>query len=235
MTIDSKQLTLEYRKVRISIGEHILFDDLDFSLRAGEFAYLTGQVGAGKSVLIKTIYAEQPITGDVARVLDYDLPWLNPSKVQELRRQLGIIFQDFLLLPKYTARENLDIVLRALSSGSKVQRGERIERTLELVGLQNKGYKYPHELSGGEQQRVAIARAILGEPKIILADEPTANLDLDSGLEVTALLHRICREYGATVLMATHNQAITAQYPAPEYEIKGDKLYLKSQDTLTPL
>lgn len=227
MTTENKQPTLEYRKVRISIDEHILFDDLDLTLEAGEFAYLTGQVGAGKSVLMKTIYAELPISGDVARVLGYDLPWLRANKIQELRRQLGIVFQDFLLLPKHTAAENLDIAMRALSSLSKHQRRERIDEVLELVSLQNKGYKYPHELSGGEQQRVAIARAILSQPKIILADEPTANLDLDSGLEITALLHSIARQYGSTVLMATHNQTVTAQYPAREYEVKGGKLLLK--------
>lgn len=228
MTTEPKQPTLEYRQVRICVGEHILFDDLDLTLYAGQFAYLTGQVGAGKSVLMKTIYAELPISGHVARALGYDLTWLNPNQVQELRRQLGVIFQDFLLLPRHTANENLDVVLKALTSLSKHERRERIGEVLELVGLQNKGYKYPHELSGGEQQRVAIARAILCEPKMILADEPTANLDLDSGLEITALLHRISQQYGATVLMATHNQAVTAQYPALEYEVKAGKLQKKS-------
>lgn len=227
MTTDTKQPTLEYRRARISIGEHILFDDLDLSLEAGEFAYLTGAVGAGKSVLLKTIYAEFPISGDVARVLGYDLPWLKPAEVQALRRQLGIVFQDFLLLPKHTAAENLDIVLRALTSRSKHERRERIDEVLELVGLQTKGYKYPHELSGGEQQRVAIARAILCEPRIILADEPTANLDLESGLEITALLHRIARQYGVSVLMATHNQNVMKAYPALEYEVRGGQLLAK--------
>lgn len=228
MTIETTQPILEYRNVSIAVDEHILFGNLDLTLEAGQFVYLSGQVGAGKSVLMKTIYAEQPISGDIACVLGYDLPQLSPSKVQELRRKLGVIFQDFLLLPKHTAYENLDIVLRALTSVSKYERRERIERVLELVGLQNKGYRYPHELSGGEQQRVAIARSILNEPKMILADEPTANLDLESGLEITALLHRICKEYNSTVLMATHNHIVTTELPALEYEIKRGKLLVKS-------
>lgn len=224
---EDRNLVLEYSDVEIALDEHILFTGLNFSLAQGEYAYLTGQVGAGKSVLMKTIYAELPIQGAVAKVLDYNLSKITPAKVQALRRSLGIIFQDFLLLPRCTAYENLDVVLRACSVKNKAERRERIEEALELVGLQNKGYKYPHELSGGEQQRVAIARAILSRPKMILADEPTANLDLDSGLEITELLHRIGQEYGAAVLMATHNMTMIEEYPATVYEVRGGCLGLK--------
>lgn len=227
MNKENKELVLEYRNVDIDLEEHVLFSGLNFSLEQGEFAYLTGAVGAGKSVLLKTIYAELPVQGAVAKVLGYDLPRLSYRKIQELRRKLGIVFQDFLLLPRYTTYENLDVVLRACTSCGKSERRERIEEALDQVGLQNKGYKYPHELSGGEQQRVAIARAILSRPKIILADEPTANLDLNSGLEIAELLHLIGKQSGATILMATHNMTVVDEYPATVYEVSKGKLERK--------
>lgn len=210
----SEDTILSYKGVRICREEHIVFSDFAMELRAGEFVYLTGAVGAGKSTLLKTIYGEAKIDEGLCTVLGYDLRTLSTAKRQELRRKLGIVFQDFQLLPKYTAFENLDIVLLAWGYRHKKERKEQIEVVLEQVGLKNKGYKYPSELSGGEQQCLAIARAILGESKLILADEPTANLDPETGLQIVQLLHTLAQEHKAAVLMATHNLALLEALPA---------------------
>lgn len=209
-----RQTVVAYSDVCIRHREHILFEHLDLTIYGGEFVYLTGSVGTGKSTLLKTMYAELPIASGSASVLDYDLLKATPRRVQELRRKLGIVFQDFRLLHDMTALENLDIILRAMGHRRRDTRLELIDSALSRVGLSNKGYKYPHELSGGEQQRVAIARAILTEPRLILADEPTANLDLANGLQIAELLHSIGRELGTTVVMATHNRQVIEQYPA---------------------
>lgn len=214
-----QETILSYKQARICRNENIVFSQFDLELRAGEFVYLTGAVGAGKSTLLKSIYGESPIDEGECQVLGYELRRLKDSKRQELRRKLGIIFQDFQLLPDRTAYENLDIVLRAWGYKGERDRRERIEQALEQVGLGTKGYKYPSELSGGEQQCVAIARAMLGEPQLILADEPTANLDPESGLHVVGLLHKLAEEHGSAVLMATHNPIVLERYPARVIEI----------------
>lgn len=215
-----EDIVLSYKQARICRREHIILSDFDLELRSGEFVYLIGSVGAGKSTLLKSIYGEMPIDEGECYALGYNLRRLKDSKRQELRRKLGIVFQDFQLLPDRTAYDNLDIVLRAWGYKQAKDRKERIERVLEQVGLRNKGYKYPSELSGGEQQCVAIARAILGEPQLILADEPTANLDKESGLHIASLLHSLAREHGSAVLMATHNPLILEHFPARVIEIK---------------
>lgn len=210
---------LDYQKVQISRREHILFDDFDLQLSAGEFLYLTGSVGAGKSTLLKTVYAEVPITKGKAMVLGHDLNQLSKRKLPLLRRKIGIIFQDFRLLPDQNVYGNLDIVLRAFGMGRSAERKEKIDEVLEEVGLGNKGYKYPHELSGGEQQRVAIARALVGNPELILADEPTGNLDVENGLAIVGLLHQLSSERGTAVLMTTHNRLVLERYPARCIEV----------------
>lgn len=210
---------LDYQKVQIARREHILFDDFDLQLSAGEFLYLTGSVGAGKSTLLKTVYAEVPITKGKAMVLGHDLNQLSKRKLPLLRRKIGIIFQDFRLLPDQNVYGNLDIVLRAFGMGRSAERKEKIDEVLEEVGLGNKGYKYPHELSGGEQQRVAIARALVGNPKLILADEPTGNLDIENGLAIVGLLHQLSSERGTAVLMTTHNRLVLERYPARCIEV----------------
>lgn len=214
-----EDIILTYQNARISRDEHIILSDFSLTLCSGEFVYLTGAVGSGKSTLLKTIYGENPIEAGECRVLGYDLMKLNDSRRQSLRRELGIVFQDFQLLPNYTAAENLDIVLRAWGYRHSRDRRERIERVLEQVKLKNKGYKYPVELSGGEQQCLAIARAILGEPQLILADEPTANLDQETGLQIAGLLHSLAQEQGSAVLMATHNPLVVEQLPARIIEL----------------
>lgn len=210
---------LDYQKVQIARREHILFDDFDLQLSAGEFLYLTGSVGAGKSTLLKTVYAEVPITKGKAMVLGHDLNQLSKRKLPLLRRKIGIIFQDFRLLPDQNVYGNLDIVLRAFGMGRSAERKEKIDEVLEEVGLGNKGYKYPHELSGGEQQRVAIARALVGNPELILADEPTGNLDVENGLAIVGLLHQLSSERGTAVLMTTHNRLVLERYPARCIEV----------------
>ncbi len=210
---------LDYQKVQIARREHILFDDFDLQLSAGEFLYLTGSVGAGKSTLLKTVYAEVPITKGKAMVLGHDLNQLSKRKLPLLRRKIGIIFQDFRLLPDQNVYGNLDIVLRAFGMGRSAERKEKIDEVLEEVGLGNKGYKYPHELSGGEQQRVAIARALVGNPELILADEPTGNLDIENGLAIVGLLHQLSSERGTAVLMTTHNRLVLERYPARCIEV----------------
>ncbi|EKY02236.1 putative rhabdovirus Non-virion protein [Porphyromonas catoniae F0037] len=210
---------LDYQKVQIARREHILFDDFDLQLSAGEFLYLTGSVGAGKSTLLKTVYAEVPITKGKAMVLGHDLNQLTKRRLPLLRRKIGIIFQDFRLLPDQNIYGNLDIVLRAFGMGRSAERKEKIDEVLEEVGLGNKGYKYPHELSGGEQQRVAIARALVGNPELILADEPTGNLDIENGLAIVGLLHQLSSERGTAVLMTTHNRLVLERYPARCIEV----------------
>lgn len=216
----SEQTTiLSYSDALICRDENILLQNFSLSIAEGEFVYLTGSVGSGKSTLLKTIYAEVPIQAKRAEVLGYDLTRIRKGDIPRLRRSLGIVFQDFQLLPDRTAYDNLDIVLRAFHYGNARERRARIEETLQAVGMETKGYKYPHELSGGEQQRVAIARAILGKPKLILADEPTANLDMESGLAIAELLHRLAREAGTAVVMATHNPLVLERYPSRQIDL----------------
>lgn len=209
-----REIVVEYRATRVCRHEHILLDQFDLTIEAGEFVYLTGAVGAGKSTLLKTLYADVPIEGEVARLFDYDLTALKKRQIPRLRRRLGIIFQDFQLLNDSSVYDNLEVVLRAHGMKQSAERRLRISEVLEQVGLSTKGYKYPHELSGGEQQRVGIARALLSKPRMILADEPTGNLDPESSLAITELLHRLTRELDTAVLMATHNYAVIERFPA---------------------
>ena len=205
---------LDFKEVQIARHEHILFDEVNFRVAAGEFVYLTGPVGSGKSTLLKTISAEVPLTQGSAHVLGFDLTHIKSKDLPKLRRRLGIVFQNSQLLPDLTVQDNLDIVLRAFGVSRSSERSSRIEEALRDVGLETKSYKYPHELSGGEQQRVAIARALIGQPELILADEPTGNLDAENGLAIAELLHRLTKERGTAVIMATHNRLVLERYPA---------------------
>lgn len=205
---------LDFKEVQIARHEHILFEEVNFRVAAGEFVYLTGPVGSGKSTLLKTISAEVPLTQGSAHVLGFDLTHIKSKNLPKLRRRLGIVFQNFQLLPDLTVQDNLDIVLRAFGVSRSSERSSRIEEALRDVGLETKSYKYPHELSGGEQQRVAIARALIGQPELILADEPTGNLDAENGLAIAELLHRLTKERGTAVIMATHNRLVLERYPA---------------------
>lgn len=204
---------IEYKNVEIIRQELVVLKNVDFTLQKGEFTYLIGRVGSGKSSLLKTMYAEIPIETGSARIFDYDLATIRRKDIPMLRRQIGIVFQDFQLLSDRSVYDNLLFVLRATGWKNKVDIDERINTVLKEVGMLNKSYKMPHELSGGEQQRIAIARALLNKPSLILADEPTGNLDNNTGHQIMTLLHKI-KDEGTAVIMATHNLQLTEDFPA---------------------
>ncbi|MDR2121286.1 MAG: ATP-binding cassette domain-containing protein [Tannerella sp.] len=204
---------LQMDGVELSLDENIILYDASLTLRHGEFVYVIGKVGSGKSSLLKSLYCEIPIRKGAATVLGYNLRKIRKRDIPGLRRKLGIVFQDFQLLIDRTVNKNLEFVLRATGWKKKEDIRKRIDEVLVQVGIPNKGYKMPHELSGGEQQRVAIARALLNDPKLILADEPTGNLDPETGEQIVRLLHNICRD-GKTVIMSTHNYALVERFPA---------------------
>ena len=204
---------IDYRGVQVDRAERTVLKDVTFSVEEGEFRYLVGRVGSGKSSLMKTMYAEVPIEMGEAKIFDYDLSAIRRKDVPMLRRQIGVVFQDFQLLSDRSVYDNLLFVLKATGWKNKTDIDERINEVLSEVGMEHKSYKMPHELSGGEQQRIAIARALLNRPKLILADEPTGNLDQETGHQIMSLLHRICAE-GTAVIMATHNIQLTEDFPA---------------------
>ena len=204
---------IDYKNVEVLRKELLVLKNVNFQLEEGQFVYLIGRVGSGKSCLMKTMYAEVPIEMGEARIFDYDLSAIRRKDVPMLRRQIGVVFQDFQLLSDRSVYDNLLFVLKATGWKNKTDIDERINEVLSEVGMEHKSYKMPHELSGGEQQRIAIARALLNRPKLILADEPTGNLDQETGHQIMSLLHRICAE-GTAVIMATHNIQLTEDFPA---------------------
>lgn len=204
---------IDYKNVEVLRKELLVLKNVNFQLEEGQFVYLIGRVGSGKSSLMKTMYAEVPIEIGEARIFDYDLSAIRRKDVPMLRRQIGVVFQDFQLLSDRSVYDNLLFVLKATGWKDKTDIDERINEVLSEVGMEHKSYKMPHELSGGEQQRIAIARALLNRPKLILADEPTGNLDQETGHQIMSLLHRICAE-GTAVIMATHNIQLTEDFPA---------------------
>lgn len=214
---------IEYKNVEISRKEQTVLKGVTFSIDRGELVYLVGKVGSGKSSLLKSMYADVPVTAGEANVLDYDLLTLKRRQVPHLRRRLGIIFQDFQLLTDRSVEENLQFVLKATGMKYEAERAERVEQVLKQVGMTNKSYKMPHELSGGEQQRVAIARALLNDPEIILADEPTGNLDPETGEQIFALLNSIATG-GKSVLIATHNHPLIDRYPGRVFICEDHRL-----------
>ena len=208
---------IKYRNVEICQDEQIVLADVNLSIASGEMVYLLGRVGSGKSSLMKTIYGELPIEGTEAVALDYDLLKLRRREIPYLRRKVGVVFQDFQLLSDRNVEENLMFVLKATGWKDKRAMKSNIMDVLKQVGMAEKAYKMPYQLSGGEQQRVVIARALLNAPGLILADEPTGNLDPETGKGIMDLLYSISQA-GMTVIMSTHNPAWPEQYP-------GRKLY----------
>ena len=220
----SARRLIDYRHVTVNQQEQCILDGVDFHLDEGEFVYLIGKVGSGKTTLLKTFYAELEVAeAERAEVLGYDMRTIRRKHIPTLRRRLGIVFQDFQLLIDRTVTENLDFVLRATGWKNKQTRQERIAEVLELVGMSTKGYKLPHELSGGEQQRIVIARALLNTPDIILADEPTGNLDAETGKHIVELLRDIASR-GTAVVMTTHNMQLLNEYPGIVYRCEGHRL-----------
>lgn len=189
-----------------------VLSEVNFSINKGELVYLIGKTGAGKSSLLRTLYADIPVRSGQARVAGYNLATLSKKEIPYLRRKLGVVFQDFQLLTDRSVFGNLDFVLCATDWKNKIDINRRIQEVLEMVGMENKAYKMPYQLSGGEQQRLAIARALLNNPEVILADEPTGNLDPDTSEEIMRLLVRISQD--CAVLVATHDFLMITKFPS---------------------
>lgn len=206
------QSVISYKKVDIVRDSYIVLQDVSFELNRGELVYLVGKVGSGKSSLMQSIYAEVPIDRGEARVLDFELVGIRNNRIPYLRRRIGMVFQDFRLLNDRSVHDNLEFVLRATGWNKKEERTSRIDNVLKQVGMENKSYKMPFELSGGEQQRVAIARALLNDPEIILADEPTGNLDPETGTQIFETLNGIVAQ-DKVVMISTHNHSLVDRFP----------------------
>ena len=223
---------VDYRNVELSRKELIVLKDVSLKISRGEFVYLIGKVGSGKSTLIKSMYCEIPIENGDATVFGYDLHSIRRKDVPMLRRKIGIVFQDFQLLTDRSVYDNLLFVLRATGWRDKREIDERIETVLKKVGMSNKSYKMPHELSGGEQQRIVIARALLNDPLLILADEPTGNLDAETGHQIISLLSSISKS-GTAILMATHNISLVEEFPGRILKCEAKKIIDMGTDYLS--
>lgn len=203
---------VDYRNVELLRKEHVVLKNVTLSVDKGQFNYIIGKVGSGKSTLLKSMYAEIPVEFGEATVLGYALNSIKRRDIPMLRRRIGIVFQDFQLLTDRSVHDNLQFVLKATGWEDKAEIEERITQVLDQAGMTNKAYKMPHELSGGEQQRIVIARALLNKPQLILADEPTGNLDPATAEQIVSYLHEIA-EGGTSVIMATHNLSFVQQFP----------------------
>ncbi|WP_295231685.1 ATP-binding cassette domain-containing protein [Sediminibacterium sp.] len=208
------ETVVSLKNVNIYQGNSLILQDVNFTINKGEFVYLVGKTGTGKSSLLKTLYGELTLTEGEASVVGFDLRGMDWKKVPFLRRNLGVVFQDFQLLTDRNVHENLKFVLKATGWKDERLMEEKIADVLEKVGLKSKGFKMPFEMSGGEQQRVEIARALLNSPKLILADEPTGNLDPETSDEIMQLLFQIAKDYGTSVVMATHDFIVINRYPS---------------------
>ncbi len=216
---------VELKNVNIYQGDSVVLSDVNITVNRGEFVYLVGKTGTGKSSLLKTMYADLDLTEGDGSVVGYDLRKLNWKNIPYLRRNLGVVFQDFQLLTDRSVNNNLKFVLKATGWKDEKLMDEKIADVLDKVGLKTKGFKMPFELSGGEQQRMDIARAILNSPKLILADEPTGNLDPETSDEIMKLLFNISRDYGTAVIMATHDYMVIQKFPARTIKTERGKVY----------
>lgn len=206
---------INYSGVELHRNHIVVLKNINLTVNTGELVYLTGKVGSGKSSFLKSLYAEIPIAAGKADVLGRDMVTIKRKEIPFLRREIGIVFQDFRLLSDRNVYDNLMFVLDATGWKDKADKCERLEQVLRDVGMLNKSYKMPQELSGGEQQRIVMARAMLNHPRLILADEPTGNLDPETGSKIMKRFHEIA-ESGTAVIVATHNISLVKQYPARE-------------------
>ena len=216
---------LELRNVNIYQGDSLILSDVNIVVNKGEFVYLVGKTGTGKSSLLKTLYGDLELREGTGKVAGYDLKEMDWKKVPFLRRNLGVVFQDFQLLTDRDVNNNLKFVLKATGWKDEKLMDEKIADVLDKVGLKTKGFKMPFELSGGEQQRVDVARALLNSPKLILADEPTGNLDPETSDEIMQLLFHISRDYGTAVVMATHDYIVVNKFPSRTIKTERGKVY----------
>lgn len=222
---------IKFQNADIRNGEETVIYDLNMEIKAGDFVYLVGKVGTGKTSIIRTITAENRPGDGSFTVCGYDLSTIRAKDIPYLRRSIGVVFQDFQLLMDRTVRDNLEFVLKSTGWKDQTAIDERIDKVLKDVGMETKSHKMPHQLSGGEQQRIAIARAILNNPKVILADEPTGNLDGFTASEIMELLNSINREQGTAILMVTHNTSIFENYPGRVFICANEKCVEISNET----
>ena len=222
--ISNSEDIIQMKDVSLYQNDFQVLREVNLKLKEGEFAYLIGKTGSGKSTLLKSLYGALPIISGDAQVAGFDLKKIKTSNLYTLRRSLGIVFQDFQLLTDRSILKNLEFVLRATGITNKEDISMRISNVLTLVNMNDKGYKMPHQLSGGEQQRIVIARALLNRPKLILADEPTGNLDPDTSDEIMKLLIHINKNHNTAILMATHNYQLIERYPFRLIKVSGGKV-----------
>ena len=218
------ETVVSINQAKIYQGNNLILDDVNFTVQKGEFVYLVGKTGTGKSSLLKTLYGELALQHGTGSVVGFDLKDMDWKKVPFLRRNLGVVFQDFQLLTDRNVHENLRFVLQATGWQDERLIEEKINDVLDKVGLKSKGFKMPFEMSGGEQPRVDIARALLNSPKLILADEPTGNLDPETSDEIMQLLIHIAKDYGTAVIMATHDFIVINRYPSRILKTEGGKV-----------
>ena len=222
-------MRIDYQHVDIAIDEQVILMDVNFQAGDGEFIYLIGKVGTGKSSLLKSFYGELDVHTGNANVLGFEMTEIERNEIPDLRKKIGMDFQNFQLLTDRNVHDNLDFVLRATGWNNKIEREQRIREVLEEVGLPEKGKKMPYELSGGEQQCICIARAILNKPAIILADEATGNLDKENSRKATSLLYQFSQA-GATVIMSTHNEELLTEFPGIVYKCTDGFLKLEKNN-----
>lgn len=213
---------LSFSEADILNGESVVVYGLDMQVYPGQLVYIIGKVGSGKTSIFRTVTAENRLGKGAGQVCGFDLARLRRREIPQLRRRIGVIFQDFQLLMDRSVEDNLSFVLKATGWKDASAVHKRIREVLEAVGMQTKAHKMPHQLSGGEQQRIAIARAILNDPEVILADEPTGNLDDETAEGILQLLQQINREKGTAIVMVTHNRSICTRYPGRVFELRDE-------------